>query len=91
MTIRDIKILLEIIESKYTLGLPLDSLVNYEFEKKSKHQNFIFSNGIDFVYEFFNLERKMNNSFLSKSVKLLNKNFTLNKLFIKIADSGTLF
>ena len=90
MTIRDIKILLEIIESKSSLGLNLDSSVNYEFEKKSKHKNYIFSNSIDLVHEFFNFERKTNNSFLSKSVQLLNKNPKINEFFTKIADRGTL-
>ena len=90
MTIRDIKILLEIIVSKYSLGLDLDSSVNYEFEKKLKHKNFIFSNGIDLVHEFFNFERKMNSSFLSKSVKLLNNSPKINKFFTKIADRGSL-
>ncbi len=90
MTIRDIKILLEIIESKSSLGLNLDSSVNYEFEKKSKHKNYIFSNSIDLVHEFFNFERKTNTSFLSKSVQLLNKNSKIKKLFTKIADRGTL-
>ena len=90
MTIRDIKILLEIILSKYSLGLDLDSSVNYEFEKKLKHKNFIFSKGIDLLHEFFNFERKMNSNFLSKSVQLLNKNPKINKLFTKIADRGTL-
>ena len=90
MTIRDIKILLEIIVSKYSLGLDLDSSVNFEFEKKLKHKNFIFSNGIDLVHEFFNFERKMNSSFLSKSVQLLNKNPNINKFFTKVADRGSL-
>ena len=90
MTIRDIKILLEIIVSKHSLGLGLDSSVNYEFEKRLKHKNFIFSNGIDMVQEFFNFERKINSSFLSKSVQLLNKNPKINKFFTKIADRGTL-
>ena len=90
MTIRDIKILLEIIASKHRLGLDLDSSINYEFEKKLKHKNFIFSNGIDLVHEFFNFERKINSSILSKSVKLLNKNSNINKFFTKIADRGTL-
>ena len=90
MTIRDIKILLEIIESKYNLGLDLDSSVNYEFEKKLKHKNFVFSNGIDLVHEFFKFEGKLKNSLLSKSVQLLNKNSKINKLFTKIADKGTL-
>ena len=90
MTIRDIKLLLEIILSKISLGLPLDISVNNEFEKKLKHKNYIFSNGIDLVHEFFNFERKTNNRLLSRSVQLLNKNSSINKLFTKIADRGTL-
>ena len=43
MTIRDVKILLEIIISKQSLGLNLDSSVNYDFENKLKHKNFINS------------------------------------------------
>ena len=90
MTIRDIKILLEIIVSKFSLGLDLDSSVNYEFENRLKHKNFIFSNGIDLVHEFFNFERKMSSSFLSKSVQLLNNNPNINKFFTKVADRGSL-
>ena len=59
MTIRDIKILLEIIQNKIDLGLPINSSVNQEFQKNTKHRNFIFSNGIDFIYEFFNYESKI--------------------------------
>ena len=91
MTLRDIKIFSEIIKEKLNLGLPLDKSVNYEFEKKSKHFNYIFSNGIDFIYEFFNLESKTKNKILSKTIKLLGKNSHLNKRFIKIADNGFLF
>jgi 2-octaprenyl-6-methoxyphenol hydroxylase len=88
MTIRDIKTLIDIIQNKYDLGLPLDNSVIYEFEKNLKYKNFIFSNGIDVIYEFFNFERKINNNFLSGSVKKINKNLLINKLFIKIADRG---
>ena len=42
MTIRDIKILLEIIQNKIDLGLPLNSSVNQEFQKKTKHKNLFF-------------------------------------------------
>ena len=58
MTIRDVKIFDKIIKEKIDLGLPLDSSVNYEFEKK-KHKNYIFSNGIDLIYEFFNFEKEI--------------------------------
>ena len=90
MTIRDTKILLDIIVNKCSLGLNLDSSVNYEFEKTLMHKNFIFSNGIDLVHEFFNFERKINSSVLSKAIQLLNKNYQINKMFTKVADRGTL-
>ena len=88
MTIRDIKIFLDILENKKNLGLSLDSSVNLELEKEIKHKNFIFTNGIDLIYEFFNVERKMNTSILSKSIQLIGKNPSINKLFTKIADRG---
>ena len=91
MTIRDIKSLLDIIIKKIDLGLPLDSSLNVEFEKKIKHKNYIFSNSIDLIHEFFNFERKLNNSFLSKSVKILGKNPSINKIFTQIADKGITF
>ena len=91
MTIRDIKILMRIIKSRIELGLELNSSVNIEFQNSLKHKNFIFSNGIDFIHEFFNLERKTNNKFLSKSVQLLGKNSSLNKIFVSVADRGSVF
>jgi len=91
MTIRDIKILTKIISEKIELGLPLDSSINNEFEKITKHKNFIFTNGIDFVNEFFNVERKVKNSILSNSVQLVGNSHLIKKVFTKIADKGILF
>jgi 2-octaprenyl-6-methoxyphenol hydroxylase len=91
MTIRDIKMLLKIIKNKIDLGLELDSSVNKEFEKNVKYKNFIFSNGVDLIHEFFNYERKTKNSVLSKSIQILGKNYSVNKAFIKIADEGIFF
>ena len=91
MTIRDIKIFLSIIKEKQNLGLPLDSSVNSEFQKRSKNKNFIFSNGIDLIYEFFNFERKIKNNTLSKSIQLIGNNPSINKFFTRIADKGLLF
>ncbi len=91
MTIRDIKILLDIIKNKIDLGLPIDISVNKEFEIKSKAKNLIFSNGINFVHEFFNLESKTKNNILSKSVQILGRNKSINKIFTKIADNGKFF
>jgi len=91
MTIRDIKIFINIIKNRKDLGLPLDSSVNDEFENSLKHKNFIFSNGVDLIHEFFNLERKTKNSILSKSIQVLGKNPYINKMFTKIADKGIIF
>jgi len=91
MTIRDLKTLINIIKDKIDLGMPVDSSVNKEFEKKLKHKNYIFSNGIDLIYEFFNLERKFKSSVLTKSIKLLGRNPYANKMFTTIADRGINF
>ena len=91
MTIRDIKILLEIIEKKKEVGLLLDSSVNSEFQKKVRHKNFVFSNGIDLIHKFFDIERKMKSNLLSKSVKLVGNYSPINKIFTQLADRGELF
>ena len=91
MTIRDIKTLTSIIKNRFELGLPLDSSVNIEFQSSIKHRNFIFSNGVDLIHEFFNIERKIKSNVLSKSIQFLAKNSSVNKVFTKIADKGILF
>ena len=91
MTIRDIEQLINIIKYKRELGLNLDTSVCKEFEKKTKSKNIIFSNGIDLIHEFFNLETKTNNKVISQSVKLLVKNQSINRMFIKLADNGLFF
>ena len=91
MTIRDIKMLFKLIKNKYDLGLPLDSSVNEQFENNLKYKNFFFSYGIDFIHEFFNMERKSKSNILSKSVKFMGNNPSINKIFTKIADEGSLF
>ena len=88
MTIRDIKVLSGIIQDRINLGLKLDSLVFKEFEKKTKHINFIFSNGIDFIYEFFNFDKKIKNKNLNKILKFFGNKKLLNNIFIKYADKG---
>ena len=88
MTIRDVKILMQIICHKHDMGLPLDCSVNEEFQNTLKHKNFIFSSGIDLIYEFFNIERKIKSNILSKSAQFIGKNPLINKMFTKIADKG---
>ena len=90
MTVRDIQILLEIIRNRLDVGLSIDSSVNYEFQKKIRHKNLIFSNGIDLIHDLFNIERKMKTNLLSKSIKTISNYPSINKIFTKIADKGAL-
>ena len=90
MTVRDIQILLEIIRNRLDVGLSIDSSVNYEFQKKIRHKNLIFSNGIDLIHDLFNIERKMKTNLLSKSIKTISNYPSINKIFTKIADRGAL-
>ncbi len=88
MSLRDIKRLLELIKSKKENGLDLDSSICSSFEKKTKHINYLFSNGIDLIHETFKFESKINTNILSKSLRLMNKNKNFGKLFTKLADDG---
>ena len=88
MTIRDIDDLSKIIDDKIDLGLELNSSIFLEFEKKTKHKNYIFSQGIDLVYEFFNQEKKFKGKLISQSLKYLGENKYFNKIFSKLADEG---
>ena len=91
MIIRDIKILSEIIESKTELGLHIDALILRDFEKLTRNKNFIFSSGIDFIYEFFNIEKKIKNKNITKILKTIGKNKNFTNLLIKFADRGINF
>ena len=88
MTIRDIKILSDIVQSKINLGLQLDSVTLEEFERNTKNKNFIFSNGIDFIYEIFNFDKNIQDKNLTKVIKFLGKNKGLTNSIIRFADRG---
>ena len=91
MTIRDIKVLSEIIQNKIDLGLQLDSSILSEFEKETKIKNFLFSNSIDFIYEIFNLDKKIESKGFNKILQVIGKNKNLTNYFIKLADRGINF
>jgi len=88
MSIRDIKELLKIIDYKLKLGLPIDQSVCVEFQNNAKSKNFIFAEGINFIYEYFNFENKIGDNLIDKTVKLIGRNKILNKYFKNIADMG---
>ena len=88
MSLRDIRNLLDVINKKIELGLALDQSVCTEFQNKTKTRNFVFSEGIDFIYEYFNSENRIKNNLIDTSIKYIGKNKYMNDYFKKIADEG---
>ena len=88
MNIRDIKVLSEIIQNKIDLGMHLDPIILNDFEKKTKNKNFLFSSGIDFIYEAFNIERQSRNESFNKLIKIVGKNKNINNYLTTLADRG---
>ena len=88
MSLRDIIQLVNLIDKRIELGINLDSSICIDFQKKTKDKNYLFSQGIDLIYELFNLESKTKNKLLSKSINFVGKNKTLNSFFKKFADVG---
>ena len=88
MTIRDTKILSELIDKKIELGLGLDKSVLKEFENKTKHYNYLFVNSINFIYEFFKFDSKIDNNYSNKIFNLLENNTLFKKYSINFADKG---
>ena len=88
MILRDINILSKIIQDRIDLGLQIDHSIYEVFEKKTKHFNFIFSSGNDFIYEFFKFDNKYKNNYLNQLVKFLGENKLFNKIASKYANQG---
>ena len=88
MSLRDIKLLSELIDEKINIGLDIDSSICHEFQKKTQDKNYIFSAGIDWIYELFNFESKFNSNFISRSIKVIGKNKFINSFFKKFANDG---
>ncbi len=90
MTIRDMKKIYDLIKLKKEHGLDIDSSICLDFEKSTRDKNYLFSSGVDFIYEFFNFENKFNTNNFSKSVKFFGKNRIIKNFFKKFADNGIL-
>ncbi len=88
MTLRDLEILILIIEKRINLGLPLDESVLEDFERKARHYNVIYSSGINFLQEFFKLDSRYKNRISDKIFNFIGQNKSLNNFFIKVAENG---
>tara|TARA_B100001113_G_scaffold285936_1_gene241305 strand:+ start:244 stop:1338 length:1095 start_codon:yes stop_codon:yes gene_type:complete len=88
MTIRDMKILSDLIDYKIDHGLSLDQSLFKEFESKTKHLNFLYVNGVNFIHEFFKLDNKFKNIYSKKIFSFLDNNALFKKYSIMFADRG---
>ena len=88
MSLRDIKLLSDLIDEKINLGLDLDHSLCQEFQKKSQDKNYIFSSGIDLIYELFNLQNILNSNLLNNSIKMIGNNKVINTILKKFANDG---
>jgi len=88
MTIRDIKILSDLIDNKINLGLPLDQSLLKEFENRTKHLNYLYVSSIDFINEFFKLDNKFKNTYSKKLFNFLDNSTLFKKYSIILADKG---
>ena len=91
MTIRDIKILSNLIQKKTSLGLPIDISVAQEFQQSTKHLNYLYGKAIDGIYEFFKLDCKLNNSISKPIFRILNKNQIFQKYSNLFSEKGLNF
>ena len=91
MTIRDIKILSELIDKKIDLGLSLDQSILKEFENKTKHYNYLYANSINFIHEFFKFDNRFDNRISNHVFKLFSKNKLINKYVEDFANKGINF
>ncbi len=88
MTIRDIKILSDLIDEKINLGLSLDSSILKKFENETKHLNYLYSGSINFINEFFKFDNKFSNNYSNKLFDFLENNPLFKKYSIMFADRG---
>ena len=88
ITLRDIKVLSKIIQNRIDLGLPLDNSIFQDFEKKTKHLNYIFTSTVDLVHEFFKIDNKMNNNYSKELFSLIDTSRNLNRFFSHYANKG---
>ena len=91
MTIRDIKIISNIVNEKVSSGLPIDISVAEDFQDSTKHLNYLYGKAIDGIYEFFRFDATINNSISKPIFRILNKNSIFKKYSDILSDKGLNF
>ena len=74
MTLRDLKLFSNIINNKLNYGLEIDTSTLLEFRDKTKHLNYIFGIGINFINEFFNLDNKLDGILSDNLLSFFDRN-----------------
>ncbi len=87
MTLRDAKILSQLIKKNLDLGLNLNTVLE-KFEIERKNSNFVFAMGVDFLHEFFKFNNKYNMKSLDRVFEFINKNIFIKKKLESFADKG---
>ena len=88
MTIRDIKIMSNIVNDRISLGLPIDISVAEDFQSSTKHLNYLYGKAIDGIYEFFRVDSNINNLISKPVFSILNKNSIFKKYSNILSDKG---
>ena len=90
MTLRDAKILSQLIKKNLDLGLSLDPVLE-KFEIGRKNSNFVFAMGVDFLHEFFKLNNKHKFKSIDNFFEFINKNIFIKNKLASFADKGLNF
>ena len=88
MTLRDIKILIKLVDEKLNYGLEINESFLIDFKNKIQHYNFIFATGINLINEFFILDNKLDSKISKNIFKVLNKNKMFKEYAAIFADKG---
>ena len=92
MVLRDLINLETILANKINLGLDIGSYDTLaEFSNKMKPRNLMYALGIDFIKNFFSLEKRKVKNFRNIIIAELNKNNFLKDQFFNLADKGLKF
>ena len=91
MTLRDLKLFSNIINNKLNYGLEIDTSTLLEFRDKTKHLNYIFGIGINFINEFFNLDNKLDGILSDNLLSFFDRNNFLKRGSISVANKGLNF
>ena len=90
MTLRDAKILAQLIKKNLDLGLRLDTVLE-KFEARRKNPNLVFAMGVDFLYEFFKLDNRYNIKSIDNLFKFMNKNLFIKNKIENFSNKGLIF